>query len=360
MKRLLSLILFVMVVLQASAQERVFFVGNSLTYFNDMPQLFAGIANDKGYRVEVDSYTVGGTGLAEMLASGELLRRLEEERWDKLVLQPGTGESSGGSISTDSSAWVVRQLVEALHAVNPEAKVCLYEISNGVTPGDGNGDYDYYLYTQQRILDTVTKIARLAGVPLAPAGECFREHYADHHDLMLHSVFNDIHPNLAGSYLVACAIFETLYEVPVAPCGYYAGLDAEQAEYLQQIADSVVLPNRERWLMGTGDDPDDPEDPEDPEEPDDPDAPGDPENPEEPDEPSSIQIANLENLRIYPNPTTGLVHINTNGEVAIYDLKGTKTQLQVQSGAIDLTGFAPGVYFLQTGSQRQKLVVSRQ
>ena len=264
MRRLFVTIAFLLALLSASAQERVFFVGNSLTYYNDMPSLFAGIANDKGYRVEVDSYTVGGTGLAEMLASGELLRRLESERWDKLVLQPGTGESSGGSISTDSSAWVVRQLVEALHAVNPEAKVCLYEISNGVTPGDGNGDYDYYLYTQQRILDTVTKIARLAGVPLAPAGECFREHYADHHDLMLHSVFNDIHPNLAGSYLVACAIFETLYEVPIAPCGYYGDLDEEQAEYLQQIADTVVLPNRERWLMGTGEDPDDPDDPEDP------------------------------------------------------------------------------------------------
>ena len=264
MKKHILVALLLLSALQPSAQERVLFVGNSLTYYNDMPQLFAGIANDKGYRVEVDSYTVGGTGLAEMLASGEVLRLIESDRWDKLVLQPGTGESSGGSIHTDSSAWVVRRLVDALHAVNPYAKVCLYEISNGVTPGDGSGDYDYYLYTQQRILDTVTKIARLAEIPLAPAGECFREHYATRHDLMLHSVFNDIHPNLAGSYLVACAIFETLYEVPVVPCGYYGNLDQEQAEYLQQIADTVVLPNRERWLMGSGEDPEDPQDPEDP------------------------------------------------------------------------------------------------
>lgn len=342
MKKQILTFLLLLVALHTSAQERVFFVGNSLTYFNDMPQLFAGIANDKGYRVEVDSYTVGGTGLAEMLASGELLRRLESERWDKLVLQPGTGESSGGSIHTDSSAWVVRRLVDALHAVNPYAKVCLYEISNGVTPGDGSGDYDYYLYTQQRILDTVTKIARLAGVPLAPAGECFREHYADHHDLMLHSVFNDIHPNLAGSYLVACAIFETLYEVPVVPCGYYGNLDQEQAEYLQQIADTVVLPNRERWLMGTGEAPDDPDNPDDP----------------DPLSISTITQSNNQAFNIYPNPTTGLVHIEATEEVTIYDLKGNKTRLQPQSGSLDLTIFAPGVYILQVGSHRQKLVVS--
>lgn len=334
MKKHILVALLLLSALQPSAQERVLFVGNSLTYYNDMPQLFAGIANDKGYRVEVDSYTVGGTGLAEMLASGEVLRLIESERWDKLVLQPGTGESSGGSIHTDSSAWVVRRLVDALHAVNPYAKVCLYEISNGVTPGDGSGDYDYYLYTQQRILDTVTKIARLAEVPLAPAGECFREHYATRHDLMLHSVFNDIHPNLAGSYLVACAIFETLYEVPVVPCGYYGNLDQEQAEYLQQIADTVVLPNRERWLMGSGEDPEDPD-------------------------PLSINQSDTQSFKLYPNPTTGMVHIEATEEVTIYDLKGNRTHLQPNSGLLDLTSFAPGVYVLQTGNVSQKIIISR-
>ncbi|MCR4812563.1 MAG: T9SS type A sorting domain-containing protein [Bacteroidales bacterium] len=334
MKKHILVALLLLSALQPSAQERVLFVGNSLTYYNDMPQLFAGIANDKGYRVEVDSYTVGGTGLAEMLASGEVLRLIESDRWDKLVLQPGTGESSGGSIHTDSSAWVVRRLVDALHAVNPDAKVCLYEISNGVTPGDGSGDYDYYLYTQQRILDTVTKMARLAEVPLAPAGECFREHYATRHDLMLHSVFNDIHPNLAGSYLVACAIFETLYEVPVVPCGYYGNLDQEQAEYLQQIADTVVLPNRERWLMGSGEDPEDPDS-------------------------LSINQSDTQSFKLYPNPTTGLVHIDIDGEVAIYDLKGNKTTMHLNPGTLDLTGFTPGIYILQVGSLRQKVIITR-
>lgn len=334
MKKQVLTFLLLLAALHTSAQERVLFVGNSLTYYNEMPQLFAGIANDKGFRVEVDSYTVGGTGLAEMLASGEVQRLIESERWDKMVLQPGTGESAGMSISTDSTASIVRQLVAALRAINPVAKVCLYEISNGITPGDGNGDYDYYLSTQQRILDSVTKIARLAEVPFAPAGECFRWHYADHHDLMLHSVFNDIHPNLAGSYLVACAIFETLYEVPVAPCGYYGDLEAEQAEYLQQIADTVVLPNRERWLMGTG---------------------------EEPDPLSISTITHSINhaLNLYPNPTTGLVHIEATEEVTIYDLKGNKTRLHPKSGTLDLTSFAPGVYVLQVGTCRQKVSVTR-
>ena len=318
----------------AWTQEKVLFVGNSLTYYNDMPTLFEGIANSKGYRVEVDSYTIGGTGLAEMRSSSELIGIIRSQSWDKVVLQPGTGESSGGSISTDSTAAVCRRIIEMVRAINPTAKVCIYEISNGVTPGEGAGDYDYYLYTQQRILDTVTQIARLAEVPLAPAGECFREHYSTHRDLLLHSTFNDIHPNLAGSYLVACAIYETLYETPVVPCDYYGGLDTAVAEYLQQIADTVVLPNRERWLMG---DPDD----------------------DGTEEPLSIRETEQKTIKIYPNPTTGMVNVEKDGKVAIYDVRGNKNEREVRCGVLDLRNLAPGIYVIEIDGERQKVAVCR-
>lgn len=334
MKKLYLSILFVLAALSATAQERVLFVGNSLTYFNDMPQIFESIATEKGHDVSVHSYTVGGTGLAEHLAAGEVIRVIQSERWDKMVLQPGSGESAGMTLSTDAVARVVRQLADILHEGSPEAKVYLYEISNGITPGDGRGDYQTYLYSQHRILDTVRRIARLAGVPFAPAGECFREHYAEHHDLMLHSAFNDIHPNLAGSYLVACAIFETLYEEPVVPCRFHSTLDASQAEYLQQVADRVVLPRREEWLLGPAS------------EEEDPDTVG-------------IRQVDYQRLQAHPNPTTGHVHVDADGEVFIYDMLGNRQRMNASGGWLDLSQLTPGVYILQSGDRRQKLIISR-
>ena len=155
---------------------------------------------------------------------------------------------------------------------------------------------------------------------------------------MLHSVFNDIHPNLAGSYLVACAVFETLYEVPIVPCDFHSTLDADQAEYLQQIADTVVLPNREQWLMGPAETPDP-----------DPDT-------------NAIRQPSNQAFKVYPNPTTGLLHIDIleslpSNEVTIYDLKGNKRELATQGGTLDFTAFAPGIYILQIGTHRQKVVV---
>ncbi|MBP3762673.1 MAG: T9SS type A sorting domain-containing protein [Bacteroidales bacterium] len=332
MKKPVLILLCALALAGAGAQERVLFIGNSLTYFNDMPHLFERIAADKGHEVEARSFTLGGTGLVELAATSEVQRLIREERWDKVVLQPGSSESAGLSRSTGEMARAILQFLETLRAMSPDAKVCLYEISNGVTPGNGSGDYATYLYSQQRIRDTVLRMAALAGLPMAPAGECFRHHYAVHHDLMLHSAFNDVHPNLAGSYLVACALFETLFEEPVMPCRFHASLDAGQADYLQEVADSVVLPRREEWLMGPGSE-DDPSD-------------------------VGLQPVAQRRLQVYPNPSTGLVHVDTCGEVLLFDLKGTATRTEAKGGQIDLSHLVPGVYILQAGNRRQRLILS--
>lgn len=335
-KHILSLLLSV-ALLSATAQERILFVGNSLTYYNDMPQLFKAIAEEKGHRVEVQAHTVGGAGLATLLPSEEVLRLIQDGRWDKVVLQPGTGESAGQSLSTAATAQVINRFVETLHATSPDAKVYLYEIPYGIPPGDGNGDYDYYLMAQGIILDSVRNIARLVGVPFAPAGECFREHYATHHDLMLHPVYNEIHPNLAGSYLVACAIFETLFEEPIAPCRFHSTLEASQAEYLQGIADRVVLPRREEWGLGPGSGGEEP--------------PADTVGIQPPT--SDLQFT------IYPNPTTGRVRVDTDSTVILTDPQGRRHRLQPQDGMLDLGAFAPGVYVIQTATRSRKLVIAR-
>lgn len=68
-------------------------------------------------------------------------------------------------------------------------------------------------------------------------------------------------------------------------------------------------------------------------------------------DPSNIQAAN-----IYPNPTTGVVHVEgAVNEVTVYDLTGRQIQAAKQSGnqpiILDLSDFASGIYTLHlTGS----------
>jgi len=66
---------------------RILMLGNSFTYYNDMPKILAAMLGE-----EVVSHTKGGAYLSEQLdpdseLGAKTLRALKEERWDYVVLQ---------------------------------------------------------------------------------------------------------------------------------------------------------------------------------------------------------------------------------------------------------------------------------
>ncbi len=232
------------------AQQKVLFIGNSLTFYNDMPTLFENIAEMAGKDVEIVQHTPGGTGFIDHEANNQVYNLFASQQWDVVVLQPGSSESGGLSSTADQTIVRGKRLMDSIRVYSPCAKIVLYEISNGVA-ADNNGDpnYEHYFATQTKIRDTVTKIATGMEIPMVPAGECFRAYYEKNQDLLLHGHCNDVHPNLNGSYLVACAIFNTVYEQPVSGCEFYGNVETQIARYLQNISDSIVLTDVSQWFI---------------------------------------------------------------------------------------------------------------
>lgn len=90
---LLIALLMALVSPQATASKpktlRVLFVGNSLTYYNDLPATFATLyrAAEPGVRVETEMLAQGGGKLRERLAEGRLAALLTQQHYDFVVLQ---------------------------------------------------------------------------------------------------------------------------------------------------------------------------------------------------------------------------------------------------------------------------------
>jgi len=234
--------------LTAQAPENVLFIGNSLTYFNDMPTTFRDISNSLGKNVSVTMYAPGGTGFINHVNDPNVFDIIRNDTFDIVVLQPGTSESGGASYPISQTAergWII---MDSVRNYSPCARIFLYEISNGII---SQNDYPTYFTTQTRIKDSITKLADLMQVPMIPAGECFRAHYSSNPDLLLHNSYGDVHPNANGSYLVACAAFATIYEDSVTETLHYAGIPDAVAEYLQDIADQVVLSDKPSWRIDT-------------------------------------------------------------------------------------------------------------
>lgn len=238
--------------LYAQTQENILFIGNSLTYYNDMSTLFQNIANSKGKNVYCSFYAPGGTGFINHVNDSNVYNLFSSQSWDAVILQPGTGESAGRSSSTDSTIARGQRLIDSIRRYSPCAKIILYEISTGIAPNDtSNNNYNNYFTIQSLIKDSITRISNGLQIPFAPAGECFKSYYTLNQNLRLHSYYGDVHPNSYGSYLVACSIFNTLYQEKVFPCNFYGNVPSLLADSLQNISDSVVLTHKPNWNINT-------------------------------------------------------------------------------------------------------------
>lgn len=97
--------------------------------------------------------------------------------------------------------------------------------------------------------DMMNKIASLyietaneIGALVIPFGLAFGEAYKRKPDMILHKFFDGSHSELEGTYLAACVVFASLYnESPVGNSYTYFGeISAEDAAFLQQVAQDVV------------------------------------------------------------------------------------------------------------------------
>ena len=98
---------------------RVYFVGNSLTFRNDLPGMVVELGPRSILRMQVEAGMTArdGMSLERHWREGEVLRRLREEDWDVLVLQE---QSSRLLADPAQSELYLRRFAEAARAAGTE------------------------------------------------------------------------------------------------------------------------------------------------------------------------------------------------------------------------------------------------
>lgn len=242
------LLLFILKGKATDDTTRVLFIGNSITYYNNMPFVFKDMANIKGRKVAVTMYAPGGTGFVNHYTDPNVFSLFKAGNWDVIVLQPGSGESAGASFPVSTTIIRGKVLLDSIYFYNSCARVYLYEIPYGVPSAT---TYSTYFTVQARIRDSVTKMADSLKLQMIPAGECFKRYYGLHQNLLLHGAYNDIHPNANGSYLVASAAYVSIFQDTISGCTHYAGLPQDTAKKFFSIADTCVLNHKAWWRINT-------------------------------------------------------------------------------------------------------------
>jgi len=172
------------------APLRVLFVGNSLTYTNDLPGMVSRLAELDGRSCEITTIAVANYSLADHLESPRFRREIRG-KWDVVVLQQGPS-------SLDESRQQLVRDTKAIAALSGSriALLAVWPASNRVQ-------------LWERVAESYRVAAEAVDGLLIPAGVNLR--LAMQQDPSLKVLGADgFHPAMAGTYLAALTTYHAL------------------------------------------------------------------------------------------------------------------------------------------------------
>ena len=187
----------------------VLFVGNSYTYYNQMPEkAFTSIAREAGYEVSVTSVTHGGYRLSQFAdpenEEGKRLRdTIKNVRYDFAVLQEQSVTPIKDEAAFIKGASDVKELISADNFI-------LYATWGR---NDGSPMLTELGLTREEMTEKLSKAYNSAAEKLdarvAEVGKAFLEYSKDHSKDDLYNP-DMSHPSEVGSALAARVIFEQM------------------------------------------------------------------------------------------------------------------------------------------------------
>ncbi len=177
-------------------KSSVLFVGNSLTYFNNLPEIVRKVAAADGVKLTVESIAYPDYALLDHLAEGKVQKKLESGKFDFLVVQQGP------SSQVDGKEW----LLKAGFILSPLCKRYGIElIFYMVWPAKSRMQDFPAVYRHYKLAADTTQSV------FSPAGQAWLEAWRHSPDLALYGVDN-FHPSYNGSLLAAMVVYGSIVQ----------------------------------------------------------------------------------------------------------------------------------------------------
>ena len=220
-----------------TAITRILFIGNSLTFYNDLPEVFAELSRSDGRPVLVETAAQGGWTLEDHAASSQTLDLIANADWDYVVLQ----EQSRRPAILENRR---NQMIPAVHmldeVITESGAVTVLFMTWGNREGLPEAGYPDYLSMQAGLQAGYLEVAEAVDALVVPVGTAWEQ--TTREDLALNLWQPDgIHPSEAGTYLAACVFYAWFFHSSPEGLDYPPGLSADTAAVLQAIAAQTIL-----------------------------------------------------------------------------------------------------------------------
>ncbi len=261
-KHIIYLILLLILLSQSlvgiSDSIKVLYLGNSHTFWHDLPQLTANLALANGDTIVFESNTPGGCTLGHPsnghLFNSTSLTLINSMNWDYVVLQ----EHSLFAVIDHYKNTYTYPAARALDSLIKDNYECTKTILQTIWGKKQGGqhcinsycslDFDDFSHMQDSLTTNYLRIGDSISSIIAPTGVAWQQSIENGDPIELFDV-DESHPSLAGHYLTACVYYAVMFQKSPEGISYYGGLTQSEAVYLQQVADQVVFSNPELWNL---------------------------------------------------------------------------------------------------------------
>ncbi|MTI23271.1 SGNH/GDSL hydrolase family protein [Fulvivirga sp. RKSG066] len=178
----------------AQATKRLLFIGNSLTYTNNLPQLLEAQAKNKGFAFTTQTIAKPNYALIDHWQEGEIQKVISEGKTDFVIVQQGpSSQPYGRKLLIE----YVKKLKKLCEQHNAQLVVFM------VWPSQS------YYHTFPGVIESHELAADKAKSLLAPVGKVWKSYFDSTNQYNYYGA-DGFHPSLEGSEVAAGVILSTI------------------------------------------------------------------------------------------------------------------------------------------------------
>lgn len=235
---------------------RILFIGSSYLAVNNLPGLFAGMAQAGGKEVFAAKRVQSGYYLDYFALDATTTQAIEDREWDYVILSGGCQTAAyPNTHHIIKEGWghhdpfpALKSFRQKVSASNPDAVLVYimpWAFEDGMTWIPGQTD-DYFAM-QESIRTNALAWADSLDLVVAPVGMAWKaimeqevpEHYLHEGD------WN--HPNPRGSFLSAATLYATVFRESAEDLDFEWILDAAEARTFREVGSETVLDSLALW-----------------------------------------------------------------------------------------------------------------
>lgn len=180
----------------SDSAKSILFVGNSLTYTNDLPAILTRIGRDSGITIKTVTLAYPNYALEDHWNDGEMQKLIASGKYDFVVVQQGPSSQADGRAMLMDYGARIKALCK-----QHNAKLAFYMVWPAMTN----------FHTFDGVIKNYSDAAAATNSLLCPVGQVWKNYFLATGDYSYYGP-DEFHPSQKGSESAAWIIFQTLFK----------------------------------------------------------------------------------------------------------------------------------------------------